>query len=155
MGFIEFFVSPIFGTIIGSISAAWTRREERKMREVELAHEKDMANINSQIRINEAKVEGEVTVQKYDAQAFKESQKTSSPWADTIRMAVRPLLTGYLVWVCSYLGFELNSLVGGLESLPASDLMVMYKDVIMSVMTLTSMAVSWWFGSRNTQANKK
>ena len=145
---LEFLASPILGSIIGAMSSLWTKREERKQKEADQKHQRQMLILQSKHKIDELTVEGEMRQEVAREKSFTESQKVLSKFGDGIRMLVRPILTGYLVFIVSWLGFELNALVGGLESLDGDSITTMYKDLMLTVEALASMSVAWWFGSR-------
>ena len=145
---LEFLASPILGSVIGSLSSLWTKREERKQKEADQKHQRQMLILQSKHKIDELTVEGEMRQEVAREKSFTQSQKVLSKFGDGIRMLVRPILTGYLVFIVSWLGFELNGLVGGLEGLDGDSITTMYKDLMLTVEALASMSVAWWFGSR-------
>ncbi len=151
---LEFLASPILGSILGSISSLWTKREERKQKESDQKHQRQMLILQSKHKIDELTVEGEMRQEVAREKSFTQSQKVLSKFGDGIRMLVRPILTGYLVFIVSWLGMELNTLVGGLESLDSETLTSIYKDIMLTTMSLTSMSVAWWFGSRPSGVKK-
>ncbi len=149
--------SPILGGLLGSISALFTKKEERKTLELQLNHEKDMAVINSKNRRDELSLQGDLAQKELDGEAFVTSQKygnndTGSPFAEIIKALIRPVITTYLLTVVSILTYNLHRLVGGLNVIPVEDLVVLYKEIISSVLFLTTMAVSWYFGQRKTSS---
>lgn len=145
--------SPLLGSIVGFFGSWSTKVEERKKLSLELNHEARMADINHRNKVEELKVEGAINVEIEDIKAFDSSQTYGNQnsgvgWIDAIRTLIRPILTVYLLTVTSYLGYSLSMMIGGLEALPANEILSLYREIILSLLGLTSMSISWWYGSR-------
>lgn len=143
--------SPIMGGLFGFVGSYFTKREERKTLELTFKNQERMAEITAENKRKEITLEGEVAEKKLDAESFFASQKygnSTKGWGGQLLSAMRPVIAIYLLSICTYIGYELNRLVGGLNVLPANELVGMYKDLIMSFMTLLTMSVSWFYGSR-------
>jgi len=89
--------------------------------------------------------------------------KSKSKWVllsmaivDAIRGLIRPVLTGYLVWVSHSMYLDMQALLASkgetLEPAVIKELLVM---IIQTLLYLASMAMTWWFGSRPSQPVKK
>lgn len=155
------------GAIVGTIGSFFTKREERKAqkennefkladRELDLkeqAQEQAHAIFMADKKMELTSLEGNIAVDVADSNAFVESVKgasrsTGSAFADMVKGMMRPLITTFLLVVCAIMGFKLHILVGGLEGLGTDEVFSLYREIIMSTIFLTMVAVTWWFGSR-------
>ena len=125
------------GAITGGVFGWLNRREDRKARRSDQTFELRKMNLQSKLDIVKA-----------DADAFVESQKTLSAWGGAIKSAVRPLITGYLMLMVHQILMELEDITGGISSLPPAEAYQLYHDITLSIVSLASMAISWWFASR-------
>lgn len=77
-------------------------------------------------------------------------------FVDAVRGLIRPVLTGYLVWISHAMYSDLQRLLAikgdELETAVVKELLVM---VIQTLLYLASTAMTWWFGSRPSQPAKK
>ena len=150
------------GALIGLFGSWMTKREERKNRELDYAHEIKMADIrmreleaeqNHELavvdkNIQKAEAEGDIKIDLAEMEAFTESQETTSDFADSVRACVRPFILFYLLIGSTWIFFKVGAEIDGLESLPAADLLELYSYVVYQIVGLTSLAVSWYYGSR-------
>ena len=127
------------GSIIGGVFGFLNRKEERKLKELE-----------HQFKLESMKLAGDVSVQLSEANAFTESQKTVSKFGGAIKSAVRPIITGILLWQTYVILTSLETITGGIESLPVDVSMQLYRDVVLNIISLTATSVSWWFAARGT-----
>ncbi len=155
---LEVFGSAGFGSIIGGVFGWMGKREERKLLSEKNHHALSMLQAKTeatlqvaQMGIDQAKVAGELLVEKIDAEAFNTSQKATSKFADTIKSLVRPVILGLLMFQTYQILTALETLTGGLEAIPASDLIALYKIVVLSVTGLTATAVGWYFATRSSK----
>ena len=149
--------SPAIGGLFGFIGSWTTKREERKTLELTFKNQERMAEITADNRRKEITLEGDMAEKKIDAESFFASQKyanSGTGWGSQLLSAMRPIIAIYLLSICTYIGYELNRLVGGLDVLTATVLIGMYKELIMSFMTLLTMSVSWFYGSRPSSKRK-
>lgn len=155
-----------FGALTGIIGAWITKRETRRVLEIENQHTLAMRELDQREReaemahelsiadkqVERARVEGDIALQTDELDAFKASIETQrqpkSALMDAFLSFVRPLITFALLWESWILLERLNTLVGGLQSLPADVLMDIYKHAIYAVIFLATTAVGWWFGTR-------
>ena len=163
----EIFASSGLGAIVGAVGSWLGKREERKARQDEYAHESKMRDLDMQEtqmtqahemaiadkEIQRAETEGQIDLDKIEASGWKESitqgfKQTGVKWVDGIRGLMRPLITVYLLAIASVVTYQLSRLVGGLEALPMDEVLDMYRHVISQLIFLTATAVTWWFGSR-------
>jgi len=147
-----------FGTIIGGIFGWMGKREERKLISEKNSHALNMVKAKTdaavaiaRIGIEEAKMAGEMLVEKIEAQAFTNSQTSSSPFADTVKSFVRPVILALLMYQTYKILASREILTGGLESIPSFEIVGLYKVVILSVTGLTSTAVGWYFATRSSK----
>jgi len=125
------------GSIIGGIFGLLGRKEERKAREAD-----------HKFKLESMRLGGDIALETVDAESFKESQKTVSKIGGAIKSAVRPLITGVLLWQVYIILTSLEAITGGLEALPADITIELYRDIVLNIISLTATAVNWWFASR-------
>ncbi len=154
------------GAITGIIGNWLVKREERKTLIIEFDQQHKMAILNGeqqlQLASSERKtlsIKGDVAIDTTEAQAFKDSLAVSAKlvgvgFVDGIRGLMRPLITVFLLVMCSILAFNIHDLVGGLESLTSNSVFQLYRDIIFQLLFLTSTAVTWWFGSRPSKQRR-
>lgn len=125
------------GAITGGIFGWLNRREDRKMHES-----------NQQFELQRLERQSQADTATSEARAFEESQKTISKFADGVKSAVRPLITGVLMFMMWGILQELERMTGGISSLPPEQAVKLYREVTLNIISLTATAVSWWFASR-------
>lgn len=147
-----------FGTIIGGVFGFLGKREERKLLAEKNSHALNMVKARTEaalqvakMGIEEAKVAGQLAVEKADVQAFVESQKARSPVSETVKSFVRPVILGLLMFQTYRILSSLEALTGGLQTVPAVELIGLYKTVILAVTGLTATAVGWYFATRSSK----
>lgn len=124
---------------------------------MKLSHEADMvlAKADAAVMlvkagIEEAKVTGTLAIEALEARAFAESQKTSKLGA-TIKACVRPLILFALMCQTYMIFKSLEKITGGLVMLDTTEVLGLYKIVILSITGLTATAVGWYFASRSSK----
>ena len=155
---LELLGSAGFGSLLGAIFGFLNKREERATLQMKLDHEKNMVEANtnasiklSQLSIDEAKVSGQLAVEKSETLAFRDSQKSKSSIAGTLKSIIRPAILAVLMYQTYLILESLEKLTGGLASLPQSEIIALYKIVILMVTGLTATAVSWYFAARSSK----
>ena len=152
---ISLVASPAVGAGFGFLGSFFTKREERKNLELTFKHEQSMATINADNRRKELTLEGDNAERKLDAESFFASQKYGNQGSNGKWLSVfRPLIAMYLITIATYMTYQINSIVGGLTSLPASDLFLLYKSLIDTFMFLLTTSVTWLYGSRPSSKRK-
>ncbi|BDQ35917.1 hypothetical protein SYK_06760 [Pseudodesulfovibrio nedwellii] len=173
-------LSPVLGLIGGAISAYQTY----KTKKLEFAHEKDMAAEDRKTRVVEAKCEIEVTREKFDGEAYLESQKQGNQRllssealeklleggrcarafggfivflfgiVDVVNKAIRPAMLIYMGVKANTLLAQAMLTVGG-ASIAAQLSIVDYG--FRAIFSLFSTAFCWFFADRTTAKalNKK
>jgi hypothetical protein len=143
-------LSGIIG-LVGGLAEKITAFKTKKLElEKELALRKLDAEIMQQewaARTKVAEVEASAAVEVEDSKAFAESYKLEPKkygikWLDALRGSIRPLLTLYLVVITSIMYYRT---AGGT---------VNPEQVVETILSLTVMACSWWFGSRGIKKVK-
>ena len=124
------------GSIIGGVFGLLGRKEERRSREAD-----------HKFKLESMRLGGDIAV---DANSFLESQKTVSKFGDAIKSAVRPMITGVLLWTVYNITANLETVTGGIESLPPELALELYKEIVLNVICLTATAVNWWFAARGS-----
>ena len=159
MGFIlDILGSAGFGSLLGGVMGYLTKREERVSIKMKLDHDIEMidAKTNASIEIAKmgietAQVAGQLLVDKIDAKAFEVSQKSSGVVGDVIKSSVRPIILAILMWQSYSIINNLETLTGGIESLPAEDIIGLYRVVVLSITGLTATAVGWYYAARTSK----
>ena len=131
------------GAITGGIFGWLNRREDRKMR-----------HSDQQFELDRVRAQSQADVETADAVAFKDSQKPISQIGEAIKSAVRPVITGFLLYMTYSILIELERITGGVSSLPADEAYKLYRDITLNIISLTATAVSWWFASRPSSVNR-
>ncbi len=129
--------SSTVGGIVGGVMGIFQRREDRKYQEQQ-----------NEFEIRRIKHEFIAGVATSEARAFEHSQKPDPSIGGIIKSAVRPILTGILYYEVYVLIIAIESLTGGLSSIDSGELLDLYRTIVLSVLSLCSMATSWWFASR-------
>jgi len=129
--------SSTVGGIVGGVMGIFQRREDRKYQEQQ-----------NEFEIRRIKHESIAGVATSEARAFEHSQKPDPSIGGIIKSAVRPILTGILYYEVYVLIVAIESLTGGLSSIDSAELLDLYRTIVLSVLSLCSMATSWWFASR-------
>lgn len=155
---LEVLGSSAIGSLLGGVFGWLSKREERASMALKMEHDLSMiqakttANIQiAKMGIEEAKVAGTLMVDKLEATAFVESQKSTSKVADIIKSVIRPIILGLLMYQSYLIINSLESITSGLTSLPEQDIIDLYKIVILSVTGLTATAVGWYFAARSSK----
>lgn len=131
------------GAITGGIFGWLNRREDRKARRADQEHAREMLTAQSH-----------ADIQSSEARAFEESHKTLGAVGGAIKSAVRPIITGALLFMTYRILVELETITGGIGSLPPDEATQLYRDITLNIISLTATAVSWWFASRPTGISK-
>ena len=163
-------VMNIFGALSGLVGGWLAKRELRKTMEVSNAHEQVMANIDLKRdelqyqqtlgimdkKVELAQAEGQIQDDIRSADAFVESMKGGrlSAFGEGVKSAVRPIITGVLLYVTWEIYNETSILIGGLDGLEVAKLQELFIYIVQAIIFLTITAVSWWFASRGDKAVK-
>lgn len=137
-------IGTIAGGLFGGVFGWLNRREDRMSR----AKDQDF-------ELRRLEAQSKADTQTSEARAFEQSQVSVSAVGDAIKSAVRPLITGLLLFMMLRLILEMEEITGGIASFPVDILATMYNDIIMNVITLTAICVSWWFASRPSGISHK
>lgn len=127
------------GAAIGGVFGWLNRREDRKARAADQQYKLDMVEKKSAA---EEKVS--------EAKAFEVSQQTHSKIGDAIKSAVRPLITAALLYLVYDIFTQLETQVKLLDAFPPEEAAKLYREVVLNTLSLTAVAVSWWFAARPT-----
>lgn len=158
MGFlIDLISSAGFGSIIGLAGGLFTKWMEHKSIQEKNNHEINMMNARKNLMVETAKigmetaeVAGKLAIEQVEAKAFEVSQKTSG-FGKSVKAIMRPIIIvtlGYFTWD---IYTTVDTMVGGLDSLPSDDLINIYKIIILSILSLFTMGVSWYFAQRSSK----
>lgn len=151
---VSFFLSPVFGSIIGNVASYFNKIEERKLQESKWSHEYQMTTLVAQNKRDELQLEGDLADKKLEGQAFVEGVKSDNGWMDKTRAIIRPIITTYLVALTTWITYQMHILVGGLDNIPMDNIFTMYWEIISAIIFLTVTCVTYWFNQRPSQAIK-
>ena len=135
--------STSVGSLIGGVFGWLNRKEDRKDKESE-----------RRFRIELLQAQANFEQQTSEARAFEESHKSLSKVGDAIKSAVRPLITAILLFQTYIILTSLEAITGGIEALETAQALELYRDIVLSIISLTSMSVAWWFASRPSHIKK-
>ena len=107
-------------------------------------------------RVAYAQIQGEIDLQKIDAEAFKEAVRSSGRMSgnrilDGFKSLIRPVITIYLLVGITIITIEIHQLIGGLKILPVTELTAIYIRIISECLYFTAVAISFWLGIRPSQ----
>jgi len=165
-------VTGLLGTAITSVLGYFKQKEENKMAlALEDSRRKTLtlqANIN--LKMAEAKVrgaidleeirqEGEARITSYEndkaAYATGDTAKNSFLFilVDFLRGIIRPGLTIYLIVLTTLTYLKADALVNaiGVDILNVDDAIAMVKEINATILYLTVVCVSWYFGNRSVE----
>jgi hypothetical protein len=132
------------GSLIGGFFGWLSRREDRKTRQADQEHERAMVALRT-----------EAGVQLSEADAFLESQRTISRFADVLKSLVRPAITAVLLAMLAHIMLQLEIITGGVAAFPPEEAARLYREIIPNIIGLTATAVSWWFASRPSSMRQR
>jgi hypothetical protein len=130
------------GAITGGLFGWLNRREDRKLRRAD-----------QEFELNRIQAQSSADTTAIEARAFEVSQVTKSKFGDAIKSAVRPIITGALLYMTYRILIELEKITGGISSLPPAEAAELYRGITLNIISLTATAVSWWFASRPSSVN--
>ena len=142
-GLASIFGSAGFGSVVGGVFGWLNRKEERK----ELANQREF-------ELKRISAAANADQQASDARSFEESQKTVSALGGAIKSAVRPLITGVLLWQTYIILTSLEQITGGIINMPEGEALQLYREITLNIISLTATSVSWWFASRPSNKAK-
>jgi hypothetical protein len=68
---------------------------------------------------------------------------------DFVRGMIRPALTIYLAVVVSLLYWNMQEALGDVSTLKPDELYGLYREVVLSIIYVSTTVILWWFGTRN------
>ena len=147
-----------FGTLLGGVFGYLGKREERENMQMKFNHEVSMVKAKTdasieiaKMGIETAKTAGLLAVEKVEASAFVASQKTVSKISDVIKSMIRPVILGLLMYQTYLIINALEAIMDGLSGFTSTEILALYKIIILSVVGLTSTAVGWYFAARSSK----
>lgn len=143
------------GAIVGGIFGWLGKKEERRNIKMKLDHDLNMIKAKTdhavsiaKMTMEQAEVAGRLAVEKVEASAFKESQKTSSKWAENIKSMIRPIILSILFY---HVYRILSELLPMIPSMTLEEKQELLKISIVSILGLTSTAVGWYYAARSSK----
>jgi len=167
---VELAANIFSGGITGLIGAGITAFVEFKKQKLMFDHEVKMTELDQitmkmeiEGTLRVAEVEAEAAVNVADSQALAQSYEADKAsytapearvgfmfrFVDFIRGMIRPLITVYLAVIVTVLYFSLKEALGDVSNLDPNDLIGLYREVVLSIIYVTTTVILWWFGTRN------
>ena len=153
--------SPIFGSITGFLGSWLTKKEERKLKELELKHDEVMAQMRNQqeILVAEKKLagvieEGKIVIQSEEMKAFTASQEKSSTFGEKVKNMMRAALICYVSLVCGLLTCMIYRQIGGLDAMSTAALVSLFGETVSMFFYMFSLGYSWFYGIRGSSSQK-
>lgn len=147
--------SSLLGSIVGGVFSWLGKREERANMKMKFDHDVRMIEAKTTASIEIAKMglettkeQGKLAVEKVEAIAFQESQKSTGTFSDILKSLVRPIILGLLMYQTYKIIVTLEVFAGGLQNFESGEILDLYRIIILSVTSLTATAVGWWFAAR-------
>ena len=153
--------SPIFGSITGFLGSWLTKKEERKLKELDYKHAEAMAQMKNQqeILVAEKKLagvieEGKIVIQSEEMKAFTASQERSSTFGEKVKNMMRAALICYVSLVCGLLTWMIYRQIGGLDSMSTAALVSLFGETVSMFFYMFSLGYSWFYGIRGSSSQK-
>lgn len=167
---LNLFGGGVLGGLVG-LAGTWLKaREERAKLELQHQHQKDMRELDlremereAELRLKQTETEfaGKQAIAETEAEAATEVAASEvqaasyrhdkaaygGGWVDSLRGAMRPVITVYLLAVLSLVAWKLYGLEG-MGGADATAQWLLFSDVVRDIVFLAVVAVTWWFGSR-------
>ncbi len=155
---IDWLVSPAVSGAIGAIGGYFNKRLDLKFLDKRQTHELAMEESKRQTTIEVAKLDRDKTElvyegeqRKREAMAFDRSQKTVHPWADIFKAVIRPIILIMVGYLCFQNMRAIDAMVGQANALNGDQLVELYTTVVLTLFSLFSMGVGWYFGERTSK----
>ena len=153
--------SPIFGSITGFLGSWLTKKEERKLKELDYKHAEVMAQMKNQqeILVAEKKLagvieEGKIVIQSEEMKAFTASQEKSSTFGEKVKNMMRAALICYVSLVCGLLTCMIYRQIGGLDAMSTAALVSLFGETVSMFFYMFSLGYSWFYGIRGSSSQK-
>ena len=154
--------SPIFGSITGFLGSWLTKKEERKLKELELKHDEVMAQMRNQqeILVAEKKLQGviegaKIEVTKEEVKGWARSQAPGSTRSEMLKSWARIALVGYTALVCAVLTYLIARQIGGIEAMDRAALTALFSDSVCQFFFMFGLGFAWFFGARGSAGSTR
>lgn len=156
---LELLSSSAVGTALGGLFSWLNRVEERKALAEKQAHERGMLGLQAEAAMAQAKAALDQTRVAGELKAFQASIDTNRErygirWVDALTGAMRPLLTLLLFLMTVWLAVRLSRQVDGIEGMPTTDAVELWRHLVYELVFLASTAMAWWFGARGSSPRR-
>ena len=148
-------ITGLIGGLAEKFTAYKTKKLEIEAEQKRFENEVALRRVDAEIMAQEwaartkvADIEATATMDVEASKAFAKSYDLEPKtygikWLDAFRGSIRPLLTLYLVVLTSIMYYRTDG--GRIEPMLVAE----------AILSLTTMACSWWFGSRSSEKVKK
>lgn len=168
-------IAGLIGSAITQTFAHLGRREDRLMATARFSHEengwnheRDMATLQSQAEVARTEQDVVKTMADLSREGMVSSQQAQTAlaewtprWTNGVVSLVRPVLTFVLIGVTLWHSFQTDILTelagidvvdaGAMDSAKRAYEIVGQYPAMAAVVSLTEMAVAWWFGDRSAK----
>ena len=141
----------LFSGVVGMIGGYLNKRQELKTVMLQNEHSLKMVEARSQAEITT----GGLQVQQLEVAAFSKSQTVISNVSEIIKSCIRPIILLLLGYMCYQNQAAIAMLVENNAAFTPQELVELHKLVIISVFSLFSMGVGWYFSQRTTKITDK
>lgn len=157
---LELLSSSAVGTALGGLFSWLNRVEERKTLAEKQAHERDMLGLQAEAAMAQSKAALDQTRVAGELRAFQSSVETGRErsgirWVDAVISLMRPGLTLLLFGLTVWLAIRLSRQVDGIEGIPTTDAVELWRHLVYELVFLASTAMAWWFGARGSSPRRQ
>lgn len=179
---LEFFLSILSGGATGLLGSLFKGVGDYFKRRQKMAHERNMRKMDMEMMDREweyrdraAAREGEVRLQEsadaLQAASYEHDQVTYSSGfkirhvfnrtalvlVDVLRGITRPALTCVMLWMVWDTRTEVLAVIeaAGVERIDVATAMELQKRIVCTILYLSTLCVTWWFGDRGRKAAKQ
>jgi len=173
----QLIAGPLFGILGGALEKFTeykTKQLEMEERALDRAHDLAVLDKEAEIALKQVTIQGEIEVNRMDAQAFSDSYKMHSDslipegakltskqisrvlWVELFSRIIRPLATTlYQVFLACIFGWAAWNLAQtGSTMFDSSEFRVMFKEMIYSIIGMAETTLFWYFGVRRMSKKK-
>lgn len=161
-------ITGILGGAISNIFDFFKERAQRKheieMRKLDLDEmdreykfQRSMAEAEHEHQIEEKSIDLQQESYLHDQAQYSKHFDIQSIWlkgplvfVDLVRGLVRPILTGYLIWLVWDTRAEIQQVLteAGVDKLNPAVALELYGSTVNMILYLSGTALAWWFGTR-------
>lgn len=112
----------------------------------------EAAMAQAKAALDQTRVAGELKA--FQASIDTNRERYGIRWVDALTGAMRPLLTLLLFLMTVWLAVRLSRQVDGIEGMPTTDAVELWRHLVYELVFLSSTAMAWWFGARGSSPRR-